>query len=82
MALACLQSYDEFESLYMRASASRKTSATHLNVQSSRSHAVLMIKVRLHFSQLQHRRCDSTKHLANAPIYSGFSMQLIGHVAV
>lgn len=41
----CVQSYEEFESIYSRASAHRKTSATGLNNVSSRSHAVLMIKV-------------------------------------
>lgn len=39
------QRYDEFAHLYQRAHAQRRTADTKLNAASSRSHAVLLVKV-------------------------------------
>jgi hypothetical protein len=45
LCAVCVQTYKDFEDFFARANAQRKTSQTLLNTQSSRSHAVLMIKV-------------------------------------
>ena len=39
------QTYEEFAALYQRAHAQRQTAGTRLNATSSRSHAVLLVKV-------------------------------------
>jgi len=45
LTLQEVSSVQEFETLYAQASASRKTAATNLNSSSSRSHAILTLRV-------------------------------------
>jgi hypothetical protein len=50
---APLRSFEDFEGLYSRANSGRKTASTLLNTQSSRSHAVLMIKVLQEYGSIE-----------------------------